>query len=509
MMVLIRNGGRGSQAGFGLVETMAGLIVFVILAVVGTKAFKGVVANQKEASQVKALTDAVSMTAEKLSALSVPTLTEAGSKYLQWSEPEVIGNGEYVYRFRTFPNPTIQGAADTAVVGLEVETGNVSNNVFTPSRSFATLIAPHLSSKDKLGQASTAEERDAEASHYASMRQTIEGLKTAAKTDNQKRLNSFNCYDKGQCCGFMKDYFKNPSINPDDGVDQKCLYRCALGGAVPMDEWKSACNADFCAIAPWKTKDQCCAAIATGECKPGSVCAQVCIDCVGEDGSTCGPPVCDGGKWNDFFDCKRGTFCDGTPLPDGNVAGWGNVKALCATNTCASIQSECQARLPSCCRDYWGVLNMGGTPDPNTEICATISRQEECCDMQVEIWDWDQIYCGTGGGTVSAHNKVDGKWYCGFGGEEWDKACAFTKGCSTTFRPSGAPGGTCPSFPGGISTPWKETYPKPKPPVVVTDNGNQTKASDNPPKKTIDISVPPRIPSNRNGGKWGSFGGRE
>src|SRR4051812_26934365 len=109
MKAPMKSYGQARQSGFGLLETMMGLVVFVLIAFIGTKAFKGVVANQKEASQVKALTDAVTVTAERLSALSVSVLTESGSKYLAWSEPAAIGSGEYQYRFRTFPNPTIQG----------------------------------------------------------------------------------------------------------------------------------------------------------------------------------------------------------------------------------------------------------------------------------------------------------------------------------------------------------------------------------------------------------------
>src|SRR5690606_29951016 len=313
-------------------------LVFVLLALVGTKAYKGVVANQKESSQIKALTDAVMLAAERLGAMSVSVLPAARAAYLQWSEPAEIGAGQYHFRYRTGRGPTISGNQDTTVVGLEVETGSMKSGVFAPSRSFATLIAPHMSSRNALGEVSTVKEREAEAAFYSSLKHEIATVKTAAKGDNQVRLNSFNCYDKGQCCPFMerylKDYLKSTRPDPKDGLDQKCLYRCALGGGVPMEEWKAACKTDFCSIAPWKTKQQCCDAIADGTCESGSVCAQVCIDCVGEDGSTCGPPICDDFWWNDFFDCEKGTFCDGTLLPTGTVEGWGNVKNLCETEVC-------------------------------------------------------------------------------------------------------------------------------------------------------------------------------
>jgi hypothetical protein len=503
--------GKGNrQAGFGMLEALAGLLVFMILAAVGTKAFKGVVANQKETAQVKALTDAVTVTAERLNAMSVATLTAAGSRYLQWSVPEEIGSGKYHFRYRTVPRPSISGVQDTAVVGLEVETGFLEGGAFTPNRSFATLVAPHLSSKNALGQVSTKAERDAEAANYAMLKSQIASANTQATTVNQVRLNSFNCYDQAQCCGFMKEFFANPAIQPTDGLDEKCLYRCALGGAVPVTDWKASCNADFCALAPWKSSEQCCAAIAAGECKSGSVCAQVCIDCVGQDGSTCaaGNLTCNGGWWNDFFDCANGTLCDGTPIPD-FVVGWGDVKALCKIPECASINSECQARAPVCCREYWGQLNQGKTPNPGAEICKTISDGSECCNMPIEVWDWDQIYCGTDGNMVSAHNKVDGKWYCGMSGEGWSNTCGYAKGCPSTFKPAGAPD-VCPTWGGvPIDGPWVDTYPRPKVTVVTAVGAPTPTTPVATPTTKIDLKSPVREPSKRGGGIWGNWGGRE
>ncbi len=501
-----------TQSGFGMLETLTGLVVFVVLAMAGTKAFHGVIANQRETAQVKALTDAVTVTAERLSAMSVSALSVPGSTYLAWSAPSEIGSGEYRFRYHVVPKPTISGGIDTTVVGLEVQVGTEVQGTFTPGRDFATLISPHLSSKDGLGQVSTALERAAEANFYAGLQARQKEVASAAVPDNQVRLNSFNCYDKSQCCGFMKHFFADPSMRPDDGLDQKCLYRCAMAGAVPVKEWNGASGTDFCAVAPWKSKEQCCAAISAGECQPGSVCAQVCIDCVGEDGSTCGPPICDGGWFNDFIDCANGKMCDGSPIPDAAVPGWGNIKTLCRQDACAVIQSECQARLPTCCRDYWGILAEGGTPLPTAEICATISKQSECCDMPLEVWDWDHIYCGTDGKAISAHNKVDGKWYCGMGGDGWNHACAYAKGCPSTYRPAGASGGGCAAFPGEpLTTPWQATYPSPEPPTVITTvtTGTGVSGGGGGPKTTTTTTAPVRAPSTRGGSTWGSKGGRE
>jgi hypothetical protein len=488
---------------------MAGLAVFVVLAIVGTKAYHGVVANQKEANQVKALTDAVSVVAEQLSALTVATLTEPGSKYLSWSEPAPIGSGEYLFRYHTVPKPKVNGAQDTSTVGLEVEIGPASTQGgFTAARLFATLIAPHISSKDKLGQVSTQKERDAEAAFYASHQAQIASVTKQEVGDNQLRLNSYSCYNEGQCCGFMKHYFSNPSIQPQDGLDEKCYYRCAMAGNVSVQTWNGACGENFCALAPWKTKEQCCAAIQADECKPGSVCANVCIGCLGEDGSTCGPPICDGGWWNDFFDCANGTFCNGQPLTS-NVEGWGDVATLCKTTECSAVKSECQARIPTCCRDYWGVLNMGGDVDPKALICKSITPQSDCCMMPLEVWDWDQIQCGTDGHVVTAHNKIDGKWYCGLSGSGWDKECAYAKGCSATYTPQGA-GQGCANWTGvAISGPWQATYPKPDPVVVQTTTGGGTPTPTTTKQTTTSDVSATRAPSNRKGSVFGSWGGRE
>lgn len=497
---------KHSQAGFGLLETLAGLVVFMILAVAGTKAFKGVITNQRETAQVKALTDAVTVTAERLSAQSVATLTEPGSAYLQWSEPEKIGSGEYWFRFRTVPNPSVSGAVDTAVVGLEVEVGALAGKVFTMGRSFATLIAPHLSSKDKLGKVSTAAERSAESSNYAIQQARLKMVADASRPENQLKLNSYNCYEKEQCCPFMDRFFANPSMRPDDGMDEKCLYRCALGGAVSVKDWNGACGKNFCDAAPWKTKESCCAAIEAGECVAGSVCAAVCIECVGEDGSTCGPPKCENFWFDDFVDCANGRMCDGSAIPGGVVPYWGDLNNLCKNEICAAKKAECSWRPLTCCIEYWGVLSSGGTPRPEAEVCATISQQSECCELAVGIADWDKIYCNTSGKTVNAHNKVDGKWYCGLGGEGWDKACAHTKGCSNTYVPEGAGGvggGSCPTMP-GVTTPWK--------PFIIPKgmgSGPPPGAVGAGPKTSIQGSGKDRAPSSRGGGTLGSQGGRE
>ncbi len=505
------------QGGFGLLEALAGLLVFVILAGVGTKAFKNVVANHRESREMKALTDAVATTAEKLSTLTVATLTAAGPGYTQWSAPAAVGMGEFLYRYRIVPGPMVAGAVDTSVVGLEVQAGVLTNNVFIAGRVFATLIAPHLSSKNAAGKVTTLAERQAEAAFYASLKQQLSDLNKSVVTENQTRLNSYSCYDQGQCCGFMKQFFANQNLNPTDGLNEKCYYRCALSGNVSVKTWNSACGTDFCRIAPWQTKADCCAAITTGECQPGSVCANVCIDCVGENGSTCGPPICDGGWWNDFFDCKNMSFCDGTPLPDGIIPNWGNVRALCGTSTCAAIPSECTAwKAQTCCKEYWGHLALGQPIDPKAEICAQISTQAECCDLQTDVGNWN-LYCSNTGVAEAIQNKANGQWYCGLNNASFDNSCAYTKGCASTYRPSGAPtGNSCSNWKGpSLTDPYVDpntglhppppSGPPPGWPSGFTPGGTGGGGS------TIQTGSfgPSRIPSIRNGGLFGSWGGRE
>jgi hypothetical protein len=496
------------QGGFGVIETLMGLVVFVILALVGTKAFKGVVANQKEAAQLKALTDAVSQTAEKLSALSVSALTVPGSKYLQWSSPAPIGSGEYRFRYRTFPNPTVSGVADTSVVGLEVETAAAGKGAFVPARSFATLIAPHLNSRDKLGEVSTAAERAAEQNFYNNLQARIHAVSKEAVGENQARLNSFNCYDKGQCCGFMDRYFKDQAIGAGDGLDEKCLYRCAMAGDVAVKEWNKACGTDFCALAPWKTKEQCCSAIAAGACKPGSVCANICIDCVGEDGSTCNSNVtCDEGWFNDFFDCASGTMCNGQPIPD-VVPEWGNVKGMCKSAKCAAIKASCGEMQFSCCNGYWQRKAAGLPPWVGSEICAQLVTQEQCCNTQINAGYYN-FTCSTDGKIVNANYFNKNITLCGAPpGTDWDKYCLLNKGCPSTYTTPGSTGG-CISWNGyPTNDPW--TDPDPSSPgvhifpasAVISSDGGTTGG-------TTSKGGNGRNSSNRDGTVKDSKGGRE
>ncbi len=505
------------QSGFGLLEAITGLLVFVLLAFVGTKAFKHVVANHKEAAQVKILVDAVTETAEKLSMLSVAALSDPSAGYLNWSPTQTVGKGEYVYRYRIIPRPSISGAQDSTLVGLEVETGTLNQNVFTVVRRFATLIAPHISSKDGLGQVSTQKERDAEASFYASLRQRIASLTQDVVPLNQVKLNSYTCYDKGQCCGFMKEFFKDPLVNPADGLKEKCLYRCALTGGVSMTDWQNSCGTDFCGLAPWKTKEDCCNAISSGNCLQGSVCASVCYDCVHEDGSGCAAPVCDGGWWNDIFDCANGTYCDGTPLPDGDVPGWGNVKNLCKLPKCGTIHQECSQRLDVCCESYWKILAQGGTPDPRTLVCATISKRAECCDRNTQVGNFDFV-CTTSG-TVE-HVIYHDTAFCPadvFKSSQ-NKYCAIYQGCSGAYGGSDKSGGPpgCPAWPGSypkLDDPWQNPIPPPPAPPTAQPPYQPPAQPPSPPQLTPPVIAPPtgdkRVPPVRGGSGKGSAGGQE
>jgi hypothetical protein len=497
----------GGQSGFGLLESLMGLVVFLILSMVGTKAFHNVVANHKESAQLKALTDAVSQTAEKLSGLSTATLSAAASGYTNWSAPQAVALGEYVYRFRVVPKPNIAGVADTVVVGLEVETGTMDKNTFTPVRSFATLIAPHVSSKNALGQVSTAKERQDEATFYASLRQSLADLSKSVVPQNQEKLNSFSCYDKGQCCGFMKKYFVDPTIHPSDGVDEKCLYRCALGGNVHIPEWNKACNTDFCKLASWKTKAQCCAAIASGDCKPGSICANVCIDCVGEDGSTCNMTMmtCPDYHFQNYVDCAKGTYCNGAPLTDDIVPGWGDVLAMCKKPECAEGTGDCSLRVANCCDEYWQFKEWGEPIDPRSEICATISTKEECCQWKVDI-GFFVFDCNNDGTIHAAQYHGNNNWYCGNFPPDWNRYCAINKGCPSTYHPSGAPTGTCGSWSGpGLADPWKDPYTGKDFPGATYTGGTTSSTG----SSQTSTGSPGRNGPSRGGSTVGSGGGQE
>ena len=498
------------QAGFGLLETLTGLIIFVVLAVVGTKAYRGVVASQKEASQVKALTDAVTETAERLSGMTVKSLTRPGSPFLSWSEPASIGSGEYRFRYHTVPRPAVGGVLDSGVVGLEVEVGSGAGEGFKPGRLFATLIAPQRLSRDGLGAYSTEAERTAEADFYSGLRARIASVSASAKAENQIHLNSYSCYDKGECCDFMKKFFLDPNLKPDDGMAQKCHYRCALGGNVSVPDWNGACRTDFCGLAPWKTKAQCCAAIAAGECDPGSVCSNVCIDCVKENGSGCAKPICDGGWFNDLIDCKAGTLCDGSALP-AHLPGWGDVGALCKLDACRALANDCRVRPEVCCNDYWSVLARGGTPDPKVQVCATISRKEECCDQEQGSWNW-KFACGTDGKIQKFKYNGKPEWYCGSpNGGAWDGECAVQKGCITVKVPkgSGPDGPACATWEGTIPRhTWEDPFPKPPSEIVKTPETPKPE-EEKPGVPVITKDGDPRVPPTRGGSEWNSAGGNE
>lgn len=496
----------GDQRGFGLLETLTGLIVFVVLAIVGTKAYRGVVQNQREASQVKALTDAVTETAERLSGMTVKSLTQPGSRYLNWNEPASIGSGEYSFRYRTVPRPDVGGVQDTGVVGLEVEVGIIEKGGFVPGRMFATLIAPQRLSRDGLGAYSTEAERNAEADFYSGLRARIASVSASAKLDNQVRLNTYSCYDKGECCDFMKKFFLDPTIKPEDGLSQKCHYRCALGGNVSVSEWNNTCRTDLCGMAPWKTKAQCCAAIAAGECEPGSVCANVCIDCVKEDGSGCAKPICDGGWFNDLIDCNAGTLCGGSPIP-ANLPGWGDVGALCKLDACRALANECNQTAGICCQDYWERIARGETPDDKVQVCATISRKEDCCERTQDTWYWE-FACGTDGKIQKFRKKGSPEWYCGSPHDgDWDGECAVQKGCATVMVPKGSTDG-CATYTGNLpAKSWEN--PDPKPPREITSPTPSKPQVEETPVPVITKDAVPRVPPGRAGSGFNSAGGNE
>lgn len=507
------DGPAGSgERGFGLLETLAGLIVFVILVLVGTKAYRNVVANHKAADQVKSLTDAVATIAEQLSGLSLTVLAGAGSTYLEWSDPVKVGPGPVHFRYRTVPRPSIGAVVDTTLVGLEVEAGILANGAFVASRNFATLIPPAIG-RSGPGQTSSEKERQEEAAFFADLKLRIAALTSEVVVDNQARLNTYSCYDRGQCCGFMREYFANPAIRPDDGLKEKCLYRCALGGNVSMPEWRESCGMDFCALAPWKTKADCCTAISTGNCPVGSVCARVCVDCVGENGSGCTEPICDGGWFNDFFNCADNTFCDGTALPAGEVPNWGIVRELCKIPACAGLTSDCGISQWVCCKDYWEPLARGETPNPKTGICAQISSQAACCEAQNRRGHWD-ISCTSDGRSNGA--RYGGTWYCADGifREGIDQWCSIYRECRQPTYYTNPPGPDCPEWTRGMMTdPWQDPDPPPPKPAPVLPPGGSVVDPPAPvlPKPPVltDPKQSNRIPSLRDGKKWNDRGGRE
>jgi hypothetical protein len=258
----------------------------------------------------------------------------------------------------------------------------------------------------------------------------------------------------------MESYFKDQKVPHEDGISQKCHHRCAMAGNVSVKEWNAACGRDFCAIAPWRTKEQCCAAIAKGECKAGTICASICIDCVGEDGSTCKTTNanCNDGYFNDFFDCAKGTLCNGEPLPD-YVPEWGNVKAMCKTAKCAAIPNGCSEMAFSCCNGFYG-RDLAGLPIwAGTQVCKDLIDKGGCCNTQIGQGYYN-FTCSSDGKMLTATYYNKGVTLCGPPpGSDWDKYCLVNKGCPSTFTTPGSTGG-CGSWAGyPTESPWKDPDP--------------------------------------------------
>jgi len=493
-----------AQQGFGLLEVLTAILVFVLLAYVGTRAFHGVVDNHRAANQVSTMNDLVTATAEELSAIGVSVLTQGGSKYLQWSEPAVVGHGPMYYRYRIVPKPMVGSGPDSSMAGLQLEAGDYAGGKFTMNRTFAALVAPHLASLNGDGRVSTEEEQEKEEDFYAALQKRIQANLKTSKDSSALFVNSYSCYDKGECCGYMKAYMTNQKLNPQDGLDEKCHYRCALAGDVPMKDWKRACGVDFCSLAPWKNQTDCCTAINDGNCPPGSLCAQICVDCVGEDGSNCPLPKCDIFLWNDFFDCKNGTFCDGSELPDGDIPGWGNVKGICKLPTCQTLSSDCNAwKVPSCCTEYWNKLASGDTPSPQAQVCGGISQKSDCCGVAVTQGFW-QFQCDAAGNATAMLSN--GTWYCPK--PEWNKYCQVQKGCASPYVAPNALkwGQGCAATPGNLPpTPYQDPNPSGGFPSGGLGSGTTPKSP-----ASIGAGINgSRVPTTRVGGGFGSWGGSE
>ncbi len=499
-----------AQQGFGLLEVLTAILVFVLIAYVATRAFHNVVDNHRAANQVTHMTDLVSSTAEELSAIGVAVLTQSGSSYLQWTKPTMVGRGPMYYRYRIVPKPTVGGSSDSTLAGLQLEAGTLTGGKFTGNRTFAALIAPHMASLNSDGKVSTEQERKLEAAFYAGLQKGMKSTLSSNPSQSQNFVNSYSCYDKGECCGFMKAFMADTSLKPTDGLNQKCHHRCALSGDVPMATWQKSCGVNFCSLAPWRTKSQCCDAINSGHCLPGSLCARICVECVGENGSTCPLPKCDGGLWNDLIDCKNGAFCDGSALPESDVPGWGYVAGICKLPTCQTLSNECTEWKPkSCCGGYWGKIAQGEAPDPGTQICATISKRSECCDVNISSFFWN-FRCGSDGKIMVMQNG--GTWYCAE--HKWDKYCAVQLGCSEPSIPPGSNSGSgvvpCVKPPPNLPvTPWQDPFPKPSSGGNFFGGGGGSGPMPTSPPSIGNGFNNSRSPFNRGGGGFGSFGGRE
>ena len=150
------------------------------------------------------------------------------------------------------------------------------------------------------------------------------------------------------------------------------------------------------------------------------------------------------------------------------------------------------------------------------DVCKTISTQEQCCNYNLQVRDWN-IKCSADGKVSYAINEKDGKSYCGWG-PGWDRTCSFAKGCSQTFTPlpknatEGGGGDVCVAWVGRpLNDPWADPNPPQPRPQPAEPPKVEAKKEDPPVKDKTKTEDKPiiRIPSTRDGSDWGSWGGRE
>lgn len=505
----IRNGSFETQAGFSVLEGLAGLLVLVVLAFLASKGFSLVKNNNQEGSRLKSAKEIAVVTAEALGSRPYVELQALNGGFGNWSQPLPIpaprtGNGAsgFFFRYRLTPDPAVPGenafttnadlrnaiaSADT-LLGLRIETGRLEGGVFTSRESYATLVSPQRTQTESNQGSAQARENDL----YRQLMQNIRLTKSSAGQNNPNYLNPSNCYDPGECCGFLSRQFNGETVGvPTDGLDEKCYHRCYAGNmnfSQTMDQCGIACSDPAL-----DSRSECCAKFRAGECGPGTRCAMVCRRCANiQYWSVCNERRADEcllqHDWRDNIDCARGTWCDGGPLPTTHewygAPNTGDILNECQKPACQTNNCYEPGDVGICCERYWRQWVRFNGDERRIEItsrlrryCRNSTRLEQCCDWNF-AYNWDGVVCAPGGRVEAVlDNQV---WRCART-EELDQ-CQQTRFCRTTVRDPRF-SGTCIDIP-----------PPPRAPDGPSSGDNSNNTPSNPPPSTLpDI---PSIPNN-------------
>ena len=276
-------GRKHSQLGIGLLEVVISVIVFMLFVVLGSKSYRVVSEQHKEAKAIESLSNSIRNTSEGLSAKAIAELADPVNGFTDWSKFEKAGHGGRSFRYRVIPDPLVDGAPGTEVMGLEIEFGKMVDGNFRLEGTHSTLIAPSLAKLALQVDPKVEEAMKASETAYKQQRYKIDKIKKVSLEKNPTYLNSLNCYELDRCCTLIRDWAAKGFQNLDltDGLAEKCEYRCLSSGSTSIEEINSNCGVDLCDAAGWQKASDC-----ENKFPEGSFQDVLCDQCVGGGGCT-------------------------------------------------------------------------------------------------------------------------------------------------------------------------------------------------------------------------------